>query len=288
MDSLSKKKQFLQLQFSILLLVCSLLPDFGSVISSALGLGGISATVIIARVIGLIFGGWALYAFYQDNSKLPTVFLCGVGGGLALTLITLIPGTPVWLDYVALAVLLFGLYVCKASLSVEWNTLSSQGAYLVLLASLMHCYYLIDPKISTSIAALVGLILYLIGLGKFKKSLDQDGMAGASKLRIAAWIGIVAAIIGLIPLLGTIIAGIFGIVAFIIEFLGYTSLMKSDPIRQTGRDGARQLRISMILMVIANFVNFFPLTGIIVGVIAIVALWFVYKGWTKILFGLEE
>jgi len=288
MDELTKKKPFLQLQFSILLLVCSLLPDLGSAISAAFGLGGISVTVIIARVIGLVFGGFALYVLYQKMQKLPPPFLCGVGGGMALTLITLIPGTPVWLDYVAFVVLLFGLYVSKVSLDINWKTISSQGSYLILLACLMHCYYLIDPKISTSIAALVGLIIYLIGLGKLKQSLDADGMTGASRLKIATWLGIIAAIIGLIPLLGTIVAGIIGIIAFVIEFLGYSSLMKSDPIHQMGRDGARKLRISMIIMVIANFINFFPLTGIVVGIIAIFALWFIYKGWTMILFGLEE
>ena len=37
MDEFTKKKQFLQLQFSLVLLVCSLLPDFGNMVSSALG-----------------------------------------------------------------------------------------------------------------------------------------------------------------------------------------------------------------------------------------------------------
>lgn len=289
MNELTKKKQFLQLQFSVLLLVCSLLPDFGNMLSAALGLGGLSYAVIIARVIGLIFGGWALYNFYQaTGGKLPTVFLGGDGGGLVLTLITLIPGMPTWLDYIALVALLFGLWVSKTSLGVEWKTLSSQGAYLILLACLLNCYHAVDPKISTSIASLVGLIMYLIGLGKLKQSLDADGMTGASRLKIAVWLGIVAAIIGLIPLLGTIVAGIIGIVAFIFEFLGYTSLMKSDPLHQQGRDGAKTLRWSMIIMMIATFIGFFPLTGIVVGLIALIALVFIYKGWTKILFGLEE
>lgn len=288
MDALTKKKQFLQLQFSLLLLICSLLPDFGSVLSAAFGLGGISFTVIIARLIGLVFGGWALYNFYQaKGGKLPTPFLCGVGGGLALTLITLIPGTPVWLDYIALIVLAFGIYVCKTSLDVNWRTTSSEGAYFILIACLLNCYHAVDPKISTSIAALVGLIIYLIGLGKLKQSLDAEGMKGASRLKIAVWLGIVATCIGMIPLLG-IVGGIFAIVAFVFEFLGYTSLKQSDPLHQEGRDGAVKLRISMIIMLVASVIGLFPLTGLVVGIIALVALWFIYQGWTKILFGLEQ
>ena len=290
MDELTKKKQFLQLQFSLVLLVCSLLPDFGNVFSAAIGLGGLSIPVIIARVIGVVFGGWALYNFYQaTGGKLPTPFLGGVGGGLVLTVITLIPGTPVWLDYIAIIALLFGLWISKNSLGVEWKTIGSQGAYLILIACLLHCYNVIDPKISTSIAALVGLVLYLIGLGKLTKSLDAVGMAGASKLKIAIWLGIVGAIFGIIPLLGAIIAGIFGIIAFIFEFLGYTNLMKSDTLHQQGRDGAKTLRLSMIIMVIAAIIGIIPLLGsVIAGIIALIALWFIYQGWTKILFGLEQ
>ena len=276
MDTITKKQQFLQLQFSLVLLVCALLPDFGNILSAAMGFGGLSIAVVIARIIGLVFGGWALYNIYQaTGGKLPTPFLFGVGGGLVLTAITFIPGIG-WLDYIAIIVLLFGLWVSKT-------------AYLILIACLLHCYNVIDPKISTSIASLVGLVIYLIGLGKLSQALDADGMAGASKLKIAVWLGIVGAIFGIIPLLGGIFAGIFGIIAFIFEFLGYTNLMKSDPLHQEGRDGAKTLRLSMIIMVIAAIIGIIPLLGsVVAGFIALVALWFIYKGWTKVLFGLEK
>lgn len=290
MDTITKKQQFLQLQFSLVLLVCALLPDFGNMFSSAMGLGGLSTAVIIARVIGIAFGGWALYNFYQaTGGKLPTPFLCGVGGGLVLTLITLIPGTPSWLDYIAIIALGFGLWVSKESIGVEWNTIGAQGAYLILIACLLNCYHAVDPKITTSIAKFVGLIIYLVGLGKLKQSLDQEGSNGASKLKTAVWLGIAAAIFGIIPLLGSIIAGILAIIAFVFEFLGYTNLMHSDPLHQEGRDGASKLRISMIIMVVATLIGFIPIVGRIPSAIAaLIALWFIYTGWTKILFGLEK
>lgn len=304
MNELTKKKLFLQLQFSTLLLVCSLLPDFGSMFGSAVGsalssamgdgagvlgfLGGPSLIIVIVRLLGLAFGGMALYKFYNDNKNLPMPFLCAMGGGLAVTLITLIPGVPIWLDYVALIALLVGMYLSKDSLGVNWKMLSSQGAYMILLACLLHCYYGIDPKVSTSIAALVGLVMYLIGLGKLKQSLDAEGITGASRLKIAVWLGIAAAIIGIIPLLGTIVGGVVGIIAFVLEFMGYCSLMKSDPIHQEGRDGARKLRLSMIIMMIATFIGFFPMMGIVAAILSLLALWFIYQGWTKILFGLEQ
>lgn len=298
MDELSKKKQFLQLQFSILLLVCSLLPDFGSAMGSSLGsaiggaagslLSGPGLIVIVVRLVALVFGGMALFAFYKDDKNLAVPFLCTVCGGMAVALLTLIPGTPFWLDYIALAALIAGLCLAKNSLGVSWNTVSSAGAYMILLACLLHCYYGIDPKISTSIAALAGLVMYLMGLGRLRQSLDEAGTGGVSKLKIAVWLGIVGAVVGVIPLLGTIVAGILGIVAFIFEFLGYSALMKSEPLHEEGRDGAGKLRISMIVMVVAAVVGFIPLMGIVAGILTLVALWFIFQGWSKILFGLEQ
>ncbi|MCH5311881.1 MAG: hypothetical protein J1E57_08005 [Prevotella sp.] len=290
MEETFKKKQFVQLQFCTLLLVCTLLPDFGSVLSSLFGLGGLSFTVVICRIIGIIGLGMALYAFYNSlKQNFPPQCLYSVAGGLILTIITLIPGTPVWLDYVALVVLLVSLYLSKNSLNVEWKTLSTQGAYLILLASLLNLYSNIDGKIMTNIAALVGLVIYIIGLGKLGRSLDSNGLAGVLKLKIAVWIGIVAAIIGLIPLLGTIIAAILKFIAFILEFLGYTNLKKSETLNEQGRKGAGTLRMSMIFMVIAVILGIIPFVGSsIAGVITIIALWFVFKGWNNILFGLEK
>lgn len=290
MEETIKKKQFVQLQFCTLLLVCTLLPDFGSAISSMFGLGGLSFTVIVCRIIGIIGVGMALYSFYDNmKSNLPPLFLYSVGGGLILTLITLIPEISLWLDYVALVVLLVGIYISKNSLNVEWKTESTQGVYLILLASLLNLYSNIDGKISTNLAALIGLVIYIVGLGKFARSLDVKGMAGVTKLKIAVWIGISAAIIGIIPLLGTIIAALLRFVAFIFEFLGYTNLKKSETLNEQGRGGAGTLRISMIFMVIAVIIGIIPLVGSsIAGVLTVIALWFVFKGWNNILFGLEK
>lgn len=290
MNETIKKKQFVQLQFCTLLLVCTLLPDFGSAMSALFGLSGLSFTVIICRIIGLLGVSLALYSFYENMKQdLTPLFLGSVGGGVVLTVITLIPDTPIWLDYVALVLLLVGLYLSKNSLNVEWKTLSTQGVYLILLASLLNLYSNIDGKIMTNLAALVGLVIYIVGLGKFGRSLDEKGMAGVSKLKIAVWIGIVAAIIGIIPLLGTIIAAILRFIAFIFEFLGYTNLKKSETLNEQGRKGASTLRISMIFMVIAVILGLIPLVGsAIAGVLTIIALWFVFKGWNNILFGLEK
>ena len=126
-----------------------------------------------------------------------------------IALLTLIPNTPMWLDYVSLIALLIAVFMAKGSLGIQWNNQGSQGAYFILLAILLHVYDSIGDNTLTAIAALLGLILYLVGLGKLKANLDADGAKGASRLKIAVILGIVAVVFGWIPLLGGIIAGIF-------------------------------------------------------------------------------
>lgn len=300
MENKTKKMQFLQLQFCTLLVICTLLPDFssmfGEMVMGAFGGGGASSlftgpdiVVVICKLIGLIGAGMAAYAFYQQmKDSLSPVFMGALGVGLALAILTLIPGIPSWLDYIALIALLVAFFMAKKNLGISWHTFGGQGAYMVLLAVLLHVYYGIDDKVMAGIAALIGLVVYLVGLGKLGQSMDAEGAKGVSKLKIAVWIGIVAVIFGWLPLVGGIFAGILGIIAFIIEFLGYSNLRTSDVIQAEGRDGASKLRLSMIIMVVAALIGLFPLTGLVESVLSLVALWFVFKGWTMIFAGLEN
>ena len=82
-------------------------------------------------------------------------------------------------------------------------------------------------------------------------------------------------------------AGILLIIGFIVEFLGYTAMMQSASLGTEGQAGAGKLRISMIILLVGGIINFFPLTGMVVGLLSLVALWFVFKGWSLILQGLE-
>lgn len=136
--------------------------------------------------------------------------------------------------------------------------------------------------------ALIGLILYFIGLGKLKESIDMQGAKGVSRLKIAVILGIIAVIFGWIPLLGSIVAGILLMIAFIVEFLGYGSMKQSASLGVEGQTGAGKLRISMIILLIGSVVDLFPFTGTFVGLISLIALWFVFQGWSMVLWGVEE
>lgn len=289
MENNEKKNQFLQLQFCTLMVICTLLPDLGSVVGSITGLGSdIDIPVIICRVIGVVGAGLALYNFYNKMGVIPPVYLGVIGGGLTLALISIIPNVGDWIEYVALIALLVAFFIAKKNLSIKWNTFGGEGAYIILLSVLLHVYYGIDDKMLAAIAALIGLIVYFKGLLLLRQDMDANGCIGVSRLKTAIQLGIISVVIGFIPLLGSIVAGILGIIAFIFEFMGYSALKESGVIQDIGREGAGKLRLSMIIAVIATVIGFIPLMGIVEGILNIIALWFVFKGWTMIFKGLEN
>ena len=286
MERISK---FLQLQFCMLLLLLTALPEF-NLLSSLLGFN-FDIPKFACKVLGLIGGGMAFYYFYKDaqskSQQLPTPFLVTAIGGMALILLSMIPGIPSWLEYIAIILLLAALYLCKESLGIEWSNRGSQGAYFILLAVLLHVYNSIGDTMMTGIAALVGLIMYWIGLGKIRTSLDSVGEQGVSKLKIAVILGLVGVIIGWIPLIGGIIGGILAILAFVFEFMGYGLLKGSNAISNEGQIGAGKLRTSMIILLVATVIGFIPGLGIVEKILSIIAVWFVFQGWSLILSGME-
>ena len=286
MERISK---FLQLQFCMLLLLLTVLPEF-NLLSSLLGFN-FDIPKFACKVLGLIGGGMAFYYFYKDaqskSQQLPTPFLVTAIGGMALILLSMIPGIPSWLEYIAIILLLAALYLCKESLGIEWSNRGSQGAYFILLAVLLHVYNSIGDTMMTGIAALVGLIMYWIGLGKIRTSLDSVGEQGVSKLKIAVILGLVGVIIGWIPLIGGIIGGILAILAFVFEFMGYGLLKGSNAIGNEGQIGAGKLRTSMIILLVATVIGFIPGLGIVEKILSIIAVWSVFQGWSLILSGME-
>ncbi len=283
MDEKTKKMKFLQLQFCMLMMACTLLPDFWSL----LGVPDFDVAAFCCQAVGVVGAGLALYAFYKGGVQMPAPFLGIAGAGVLCGLLSLIPGMPNWLDYIGLVAALIALFMSGNSLGIQWASPASQGTYLVLMAILLHLYDSIGDSITTGIAALVGLVLFFIGLGKLKSGLDEKGAQGVSRLKIAVILSIIAVIFGWIPLLGSIVAGILLIIAFIVEFLGYTAMTQSATLGTEGQAGAGKLRISMIILLAGSIIGFFPLTGMIVGLISLVALWFVFKGWSMILQALE-
>lgn len=281
--------KFLQLQFCMVLLLLTVLPEF-NLISALFGVS-FDIPAFSCKALGLIGGGMALFHFYKEaqakSQQLPMPFLATAAGGMLLVVLSLIPGIPSWLEYIALLALLVAIYLCKSSLGIEWKNRGSQGAYFILLAVLLHVYNSIGDTVMTGIAALIGLIIYWMGLARIRTALDSVGEQGVGKLKIAVILGLIGVVIGWIPLIGGIIGGILVILAFIFEFMGYGLLKTSGAMGNDGQVGAGKLRTSMILLLVAAVIGFIPLLGIVEKLLSLVALWLVFQGWSMMLQGME-
>lgn len=282
----TKKKLFIRLQFLLLLGALTVLPSF-DIIAIATGYAGMAVT--LTQLIAAIWGIITLFKIIQnkDEATNPTTMVTCAGIGFLLVLLSPF-FLPLWCDYVSMALLFIAMFLNKNALNIRWNSIGSQGAFFILMALLLRFYQHIDDTICTGIAALIGLILYYIGLGKITSAMDNQGIAALSKLKIAFIIGLISVIIDFIPLLGWL-AVILAVVAFIFELLGYGSLKRTAAIGELGRKGAGKLQISMILMIIGSLLGLIPLAGdLIEGIITLIVIYLIFNGWKNILLGIEN
>lgn len=274
-------KKFLQTQYCILLLILCSLPEL-DLFSMLTGIET-NIPLILCKLICSIL---ILFILYKEKSKFSIMYIVMCGAGAAINLLSTIPNfIPDWIPYLALVLLTISIFIGKSAWDIHWKTNASEGAYLVLLAIVMHSFTFINDTMATKSMALVGLIIYLIGLGKLKQELDQQGVAGISNIKIAVLLSIVAGVLAWIPLVGGTISTIILIVAFILEFIGYGKIKLSKSVGMEGANGASMLRNSMIVFFTAALLSF--ISDNVAGITAIIALIMVFSGWTQLLFGIE-
>lgn len=279
-------KNFLLLQCCSLLLVLTLLPEF-DLFSMLTGID-LNVPVIICKLIGVTGIGISLLRTGKQKQEtgeaLPIPLFVLSGTGAALTLLSLLPSSDAWMSYLGIILLLASLFMSKKMLSVEWSKTAANGAYLVLLAVILHTFSLINNTTATTTAALVGLFIYISGLNKLKSDIDANGQNAAGKLKTAVFISILAVIFDYIPLMGWV-STICAIIAFVFEFLGYNLLTTSATIGEEGRKGARLLKNSMIVLIVAALFGIFSDT--VAGLLATATLLMTFSGWTQIVFGIQ-
>lgn len=167
---------------------------------------------------------------------------------------------------------------------------TNKAITFILVGSLLGTFNGIGGGWASTITAIIGFILFFMGLNKLKVSLDEIGQGGVKLLTIAAILVIVGLVIDLIPLVGGIIAGIIYIVAFIIELLGFLKFKKSKTIGELGAKGVGLIIISMILLIVESVFGILPLPfiGIICSILSIVAMLLLLFGWIKVQEALVE
>jgi hypothetical protein len=132
------------------------------------------------------------------------------------------------------------------------------------------------------VAIIVGYFLFLQGLKGFSGILNPQDGAQVKKIRNGVILGIIAAAIDFIPLIG-IVSGIVNLIAFIIMLLAYSALKNSATFPPQARRGAGTLFTSQILIAIGVVLGWIPLIGgffefILSGIAYILVL----VGWSTI------
>jgi uncharacterized membrane protein len=160
---------------------------------------------------------------------------------------------------------------------------------LILVGNMLTTYNNIGSGWTSTITAIIGFVLFFIGLGQLNSFLDEPGQKGLSMLKNSAILGIVALIIHIIPLLGGIIAGILYLIAFIIQLVGLLQLQKSTTLGTKGAAGISNLLIAMGLMIIGSLIGILPFAGgTINALISLIAFMLILLGWLKIQEGIIE
>ena len=159
----------------------------------------------------------------------------------------------------------------------------------IIVGSLLQLYNGVSGGWASTIVAIFGFVLFLMGLNMLKSSLDENGQGAVKLLVIASILGIIGLVIDFIPLIG-FVSSIIYIVAFVIELVGFLKLKKSDSIGEIGKAGVTFLLIAMILAIVQIFLGLLPIPfmGILTLIIAIAALVLVLFGWIKVQEGLVE
>ena len=132
-----------------------------------------------------------------------------------------------------------------------------------------------------SIGGAVVTVWFCILLGHWQKVADPNDVPAIKKLWLYSLLGIIAAVVDVIPLMGWV-AGILEIVAFVFFFLGVSALKKSTTLPENALNGAKKLHLVAILLLVGAVVGIIPLLGAVEGIIAIVAWVLNILAWKKI------
>lgn len=129
------------------------------------------------------------------------------------------------------------------------------------------------------ILALVAFVYYFLGIKGMKQASAGTTMAeGTANLYTGALLGLIAALIGIIPLVG-MIGGLIGIVGWVFMLLGFGKIRKTN-LSGLAAKGAQQLWLMMLLTLIGAVIGLIPLVGAVIGlIISIVVLILAFLGW---------
>ena len=104
-------------------------------------------------------------------------------------------------------------------------------SYILLAAGTLVGYLFLVGTIIKAILFITSYILLIIGYSRLKNSqrIPEKGRKGAGKLFLCAILGLVASILGAIPLAGDFIEGVMQLAIFIIALTGWSQIKNGAP-----------------------------------------------------------
>lgn len=129
---------------------------------------------------------------------------------------------------------------------------------------------------------IIGVVLYVKGLGQFRQILEATDNTAVGKVRTGALLLIIAAAVDFIPFLGWV-GGILSIIAYILMLIGFSTLKKSETFPEAAKKGASLLFVAALLVVIGMGVGFIPFIGTVVEMIVCpIAFILMIVGWARV------
>ena len=152
----------------------------------------------------------------------------------------------------------------------------------ILAGTLISIISGVTDGIASTILSIFGFIVLFSGYNMLGREQDGNIQKGASKLRIAAIIGLIGAAIDLIPILGTV-SYVFYIISFVYQIFGMLDIRKSEILGTEGKAGVTFVFVAMALAILTGLLNFIPFVG---GTssqfVAYSSIAFMFYGWVKI------
>lgn len=154
---------------------------------------------------------------------------------------------------------------------------------MILAGSLLTTYNGVGRGWTATLVALIGFVIFMIGLTRFKPELDEKGKGAVGLLFIAAIIGVVAMFFGLIPVIGGIVSFILMIAVVVMQIIGYSKLKGSATIGIEGASGANLLLFSIVVLFVGAIFGIIPGVGrFIQPLFGLGALFMIVFGWLRV------
>lgn len=302
---MEKERNYFLLQSCLIVLLLSLLHDFDMTIltkETSSCINGVRTSSLYS--INFIQLGAMLGAFIAIkpliNKQMSNILVVTTLLGIFLTFLSFFSSN---LSFLALIAFVIAIVVARQQLEVELSE-TGLGIFYVMMGMLVNLYTKVNGSLLTSIVSIAAFIYVLKGIKLLVPTMDLVGKEAFEKLRIGALLGLVAAVLGIIPLVGAF-SGIVGLAAYFFYLLAFYHLKGSKTIGIEGVQGANLLFLSTILNIFgAVFIfttflggilsfslipHFFLFSSVFFSILlgtAVLVLTFI--GWSKIYIGIKR